>query len=288
MAWADLSDVRCYYEILGQGAPLLLIPGLGMTCRSWDEVLPELARHFTLILPDNRGIGLSAAKRQPRSLADFSADLLELLDHLQLDRARVMGLSLGGIIAQRLAIDHPSRVERLVLISCAHQFSPYLRQIALLLHHALRRFPAEMFARAVELLGTSPLYLDAHEQLVERRLRAKCGAVADRSTLALQLRCLACSDFEEGDYRNLGPTLVIAGEDDRLIPACYAAKMAEKIPGSRFVLIRGAGHNPLQECPEEVLPRIIDFLTEGGAGGQPPQQATGRADHIPHLPELCV
>src|SRR5215213_3009490 len=101
MAWADLSDVRCYYELLGDGPPLVLVPGLGGHCRMWDPIAPELARHFSLILIDNRGIGRSAPKRKPRSLADYSADIAELLDTLQVDRAHVLGLSLGGIIAQR-------------------------------------------------------------------------------------------------------------------------------------------------------------------------------------------
>src|SRR2546430_10704359 len=167
MAWAELTDVRCYYEVLGQGDPLLLVPGLGVTCRTWDPVLPELARHFTLIMIDNRGLGLSQMKRPPRTTADYSTDLVELLDHLQLDRAHVIGLSLGGIIAQRLASDHPSRRDGLVLVSCADRFSPYLKQTALMLRHALRRFSWEEFARAVELLGSSPEYVDGNEKLVE-------------------------------------------------------------------------------------------------------------------------
>ena len=74
MAWADLTDCRAYYEVIGEGEPLLLIPGLGATCRLWDPIVPELARHFTLIMLDNRGMGLSKPKRKPRSLADYSTD----------------------------------------------------------------------------------------------------------------------------------------------------------------------------------------------------------------------
>src|SRR4051794_31192811 len=107
MAWAQLSDVHCYYELLGEGEPLLLIPGLGTTCRLWDSVAPAFAEHFSLILPDNRGVGRSVAKRHATTLSDYVVDLVELLDELQLDRVHVMGLSLGGVIAQRLAIDHP-------------------------------------------------------------------------------------------------------------------------------------------------------------------------------------
>src|SRR5687768_5260871 len=113
--FADLTDVRCYYELLGTGDPLLLIPGLGATCALWDGVTSDLSKSFSLILFDNRGIGRSVAKRAPQTLTDFAVDIVELMDHLQLKRAHVLGLSLGGIVAQQLAVDHPSRVDRLVL-----------------------------------------------------------------------------------------------------------------------------------------------------------------------------
>jgi 3-oxoadipate enol-lactonase len=261
MAWADLTDVRIYYELLGEGEPLLLIPGLGTTCRLWDGVAPELASRFSLILVDNRNVGRSVGKRKPRSLADLVSDLVELLDRLQLERAHVMGISLGGVIAQRLAVDHPSRVERLVLVSCADRFTPYLRQVASLLGHSLRRFPKEAFVRTMELLGTSPQYLDENEAIVEQRVAAKCASRVSGRALAEQLRCLSGSEIDPRYYRILAETLVVAGEHDALIPSCYSRTMSEQIPGSRFVMIRGAGHNPLVDYPDKVLPIVTRFLT---------------------------
>src|SRR4051812_1871458 len=254
MAWAELTDVRCYYELLGDGDPVLLIPGLGTTCRLWDPVAPELAQRFSLILPDNRGVGRSVARRRPSSLADLVADLVELLDLLQLDRAHVMGISLGGVIAQRLAIDHPARVGRLVLVSCADHFSPYLRSVMALLGHSLRRFPRETFVRTMELLGTSPEFHDANPDEVERRVKSKCMSGVSAPALATQLRCLARSEIDPRDFRIASPTLVVAGEHDPLIPHCYARRMAAQIPGARFVLVPGAGHNPLTEYPDRILP----------------------------------
>jgi pimeloyl-ACP methyl ester carboxylesterase len=144
MAWAELSDVRAYYEVIGEGEPLLLVPGLGATCRVWDSVVPQLAEHFSLILVDNRDIGLSKGRRRVRTLADYATDLVELLDYLRVDLTHVLGLSLGGIIAQRFAVDHASRVDRLVLISCTDKFTPYLLRMASLMGHSLRRFALKL------------------------------------------------------------------------------------------------------------------------------------------------
>lgn len=276
MAFAELTDVRCYYEVLGEGDPLLLVAGLGTTCRLWDVVAPDLARHFSLILVDNRNVGRSAGKRPPRSVADLVADLVELLDRLQIDAAHVLGVSLGGIIAQRLAIDHPARVNRLVLVSTAARFTPYLWSVATLLGRSLRHFPREAFVRTMELLGTAPQFIDAYPDEVERRVRAKCSCGVPARVLAEQLRCLSCSEVGAADYRIAAPTLVVAGEHDAMIPNCYSKAMADQIPGSRYVIIDGAGHNPLADYPERVLPGIVEFLT---AGGGFPDGGPGRPAH---------
>jgi len=264
MAYAELSDVRCYFELLGEGEPLLLIPGLATTCRLWDSIAPELSQHFTCILLDNRGVGRSIAKRPPTSLADYVCDLIELMDHLQLQRAHVLGVSLGGVIAQHLAIDHPSRVDHLVLVSTASFFTPYLRRMASLLAQGLRHFKPENFLRMMELLATAPEFHDAHEQLVEQRVASKCAANISRRAIGTQLRCLACSEKKLEDYRIESPTLVISGEYDPIIPSCYARKMADLIPGSRYELIEGAGHNPLVDDAARVAPMITEFLNDTG------------------------
>src|ERR1051325_2507745 len=263
MAWAELTDCRAYYEVIGEGEPLLLIPGLGATCRLWDPIVPELARHFTLIMLDNRGMGLSKAKKKPRTLADYSADYAELLDYLNIDETHVLGLSLGGIAAQRLAVDHPQKIKRLILMSCADRFSPYLLRITALLGHSLRWFPRMLFLQTMELLATAPLYLDEHVDEIDRMMKEKCADPVPKSAMATRLRCVLRSELEPADYRITAPTLVVAGEYDALIPACYAKIMADKIPGSHFVLLKGGGHNPLTEMPDISLPLVIKFFRDG-------------------------
>jgi pimeloyl-ACP methyl ester carboxylesterase len=260
MSVIDLSDVRCYFEQAGSGPPLLLIPGLGRTCQMWEQVVSELSESFSLIMPDNRGMGRSVSKRAPRSLADLAVDLIELLDALQLDRAHVLGISLGGMIAQWLAVEHPARVGKLVLVSTAHRFAPYLREMGMLIGHALRYFPRAVFDRTVEVLGSSPAFIDANPNGVAERVGAQEQARLGRSTIARQLMCLAASDGAQIDYRIEAPTLVMVGDQDALIPPTYGREIAQAIPRSEFLTLPGCGHNPFTEAPEAAVPAIVEFL----------------------------
>jgi pimeloyl-ACP methyl ester carboxylesterase len=259
MPHIDLSDVRCYFEITGNGDPLLLIPGLGRTCRMWDTVVPELAESFTLIMPDNRGMGRSEPKRHAKTLADLAVDLIELLDALQLERAHVLGISLGGMIAQYLAVQHPSRIDKLVLVSTAHHFAPYLRAMGQLIGHALRYFPRDVFDGTVEVLGSSPRFIDNNPNWIPEKTQQKTKL--SRGTLARQLMCLASSEVAHFEYRIPAPTLIMVGEQDALIPGCYGREIVRDIPGCEYVMLPDCGHNPFIEMPEVAVPKIIEFLS---------------------------
>jgi aminoacrylate hydrolase len=286
MPFADLSDVRCRYEIMGHGDPLLMIAGLGSSCEMWGRVANQLAQSFTLILVDNRNMGQSEPRRVARGLMDLSADMVELLDHLQLDRTHVLGLSLGGIIAQRLAIDHPSRVDRLVLVSCTNRFGPYLRQIAKLLELTLRKFPFDIFQRTMNVLATSPEYFDAHAEEIEAAIAAPCNSIQHRIAIGRQLACLGCEEVAPpSEYRIQSPTLVLAGARDMLIPSTYAKKMADEISGSEFVEFPACGHDPLREIPQIAIPRVVRFLSRSSDS----DGRNGRdAGHMIHGNELMA
>ena len=200
-----------------------------------------------MIMPDNRGVGQSVALR-PRTMRHFSCDLVELLDHLQLESAHVIGISLGGIIAQQLAIDHPSRVRRLVLISCGNQFGPYLREMARFMVESLRRFSAGRFARSMEMLTTGPEFVDAHFDQFEQNVLTKLKRRVSRSGVLTELRCLRASGIESS-YDIRCPTLVIAGEYDALIPNCYARRMAAGYPGQPVHGDSGRGAQPALRVP---------------------------------------
>ena len=265
MPSVSIKGAQIHYGVTGAGEPLLLIPGLGRTCQMWEQVAPELAESFSLIMPDNRGMGRSVGRRAPRVLADLAVDLIELLDALQLDRAHVLGISLGGMIAQWLAVEHPARVDKLVLVSTAHRSAPYLREMGTLIGHALRYFPRAVFDRMVEVLGSSPAFIDANPEWVGARIGAPQQQEPQkvrlgRSTIARQLMCLASSDGMQVDYRIEVPTLVMVGDQDALIPPCYGREIAQLIPRSEFLTLPCCGHNPFIEAPELAVPAIVEFL----------------------------
>ena len=263
MPFAELSDVRCYYELAGSGEPVIFIPGLGATSQAWSPVAEHLSDEFTTICIDNRDIGQSVSKRPPHTVSDYSADLAELFDHLQIERAHIVGISMGGVIAQRFAVDHPSSVHRLVLISSSYQFGPYLREIAQLVGQAMHRFPKHIFERTMEVLGAGPLHLDANPRRIDDKIKQLLEADVSTKATMRQLRALGASRFLPNEYRIVARTLVIAGEFDSLIPHYYARQMAHRIDDSHFVLIRDAGHNPIQESPHTVMPLVREFLCSG-------------------------
>ena len=262
MAFADLTDCRCYYELRGRGEPMLLIPGLGSTCRVWDPIAEDLAGDFCLITPDNRDMGESVGRRPARTVLDYSADFLELLDQLQVERAHVLALSLGGVIAQQFVHDHPSRVARLVLVSSTHRVAPYLREMIKLVGQSMRRFPRPLFLRTMALLSSGPLFLDADPKCIDRKIEHDLRLNISALALMRQLRCIAAAELIRHDHHITVPTLVIAGEHDVLIPSCYAWQLADTIPGSRCLVIPHAGHNPLREYSQRTLPVIKAFLKE--------------------------
>ena len=260
MPLADLTDVRCFYQVTGRGEPVVLIPGLGSTGVVWDTIESDLAQTYCVIRIDNRGIGQSVSKRHPITIRDYSADILELLDYLQIDCVHIVGLSFGGVVAQCFAVQHSSRVSKLVLISSTHEFGPYLREMAKLIGLAMRWLPNPVFVRMMEILSSGPLFFDAHSKDItppDYRVGVSGRAVAR------QLRALGAIKFKPGEFQINASTLAISGAYDSLIPHCYARQMEKVIDDCQFILLPEAGHNPIRECPDVVLAMILEFLRSG-------------------------
>ena len=117
MPYAQTGEVAIYYERHGQGAPLMMILGLGQDIATWGFQVPELSNHFQVIVPDNRDAGKSSRCSAPYTTRDMAGDIIGLMDHLGLERTHLLGASMGGMIAQHVALMAPSRIGKLVLVS---------------------------------------------------------------------------------------------------------------------------------------------------------------------------
>ncbi len=273
MPTVHVQDVDLYYEVHGEGPWLVMIHGLGSSVEMWGPVWKHLARHHRVLLFDNRGVGRSTVPEHPFTIRSMVDDAAGLLDALGVPRASVFGASMGGQIAQGLALDHSRKVRALVLgmTTCGGP-------------HAIPPAP-EMWARLASLAnppaGTSPVellwsvlytpeFLAAHRRELERE-----AAAVRHPTTSLGYRRQAEAAMRFNVYDRLpeirAPTLVMAGSRDALIPPGNAAVIAERIPRARLHILEGAGHGFTRERPEESAAAIREFLSsvEGASGGDP-------------------
>jgi pimeloyl-ACP methyl ester carboxylesterase len=262
MPKAKLGDIQLYYEEHGQGEPLLLIMGLGASTLSWSEQIPTFGREFRVIAFDNRGAGRSDKPAVPYSIALFADDAAGLLDALGIDSAHVYGQSMGGFIAQELALRHPQRVRTLVLgsSSCgggkAVAGSPENVAFFGLMSTLTPREAAE---KGLHLLYSDEFIACRHDALIERSLReAELRPPLDAFGRQVQAAIRHNTFDRLPDIRC--PTLVITGANDKVVPQDNSRILAERIKGAELAVLPGAGHGYLVEKAAESNTIVLEFL----------------------------
>lgn len=270
------DGVRLHYDVAGDAGPfVLLLQGLGVSAGHWGR-LPErlLAgdrNRYRLLLPDNRCSGRSGATWRPFGMRRLAEDARAVLDHAGADRALVVGISMGGMIAQELALSHPTRVAGLVLASTAPGFvggvSPGLRSLWTIL-----RFPFIAGRWAPEdVLHASFFHPRPRAEVAARIAEVVEYWVPLRSSermslLSYLLQALAAASHSA--WRRLPrldvPTAVIAGLDDLFVPAGNATLLASRIPGARLTLVPDCGHALPVDAPE-LIPTLVRELLAAAA-----------------------
>lgn len=257
----QLRDIILYYEEAGQGEPLVLVTGIGSDLQSWALTVPELSRHFRVITFDNRGAGRSSAPDRPYSIEGMAEDVVSLLDALEIDKAHVLGLSMGGYIAQELALHHPDRVDRLVLLSTAPTIDGYGRAILdALMRVRKTNISREGFMRVMAPLVYSPEFLEDHDRL-ERAITTSLANPYPQQDHAYLRQAQAIMRFDAaprlGDLKQ--QTLVVHGVDDTLIPIRNGHRLAELIPNADIKELPG-GHLGALEHASEYNAAFLEFL----------------------------
>ena len=245
------------YDIQGEGPALVLINGLGFGRWGWFKQVPALSRHFRTITFDVRG---------KRDLEDgvgtLAQDVVDLLDHLGIRKAHVLGASLGGFVAQELALQRPDLVDRLVLVCTSYggRGPESVSPAALADMFGWGSFSAEGAARRGLETATSEAYRDAHEEEFDQIVRWR---LADSPSLASYYgEAVAGSRFDVSDDVGhiTSPTLVIHGSDDRYVPVANAGALAEAIPGAKLRVLGDAGHLVFIERATDVNREVVAFL----------------------------
>ena len=251
----ELGDLKVAYHLSGSGPPLLLMHGAEGSHRMFDQIVPLLTPHFTVIAYDQRDCGDTQNSNSPSSLADLATDAKSLLLALGFARAHVYGTSFGGRVAQSLALRHPEMIDRLVLGSTwplSHSLDEF-NGVAVKEIQALRSRLPETAGTLAEYFFPLP-FLVSHPHL--REIFKNAQPDSDRS----KRRFRTVNDSPSLDPGRLeAPTLLIAGELDRVVPYHVTLGMAELIPKSESVLLPGVGHAGAFQAAEHIANHIRRF-----------------------------
>jgi len=267
MPMLKAGAVSIAYELRGAGPPLLMINGFRRSRVVWLEgVLQRLAEHFQLILMDNRGTGRSDKPEDGYSIEAFADDCAALIAGLGLPSAHVFGVSMGGMIAQRLATRHPDSVHGLAL-GCTHcgrggSIPPEKR-----IGDLLRLVPNDsMDAREVSRRQEEAYYMPGFRESQRAVIEGLYDLVSQNPTpphaVRGHLKAIDAFDGCADLARITAPTLVITGEGDALIPAQNSHLIASRIPGAQLVLLPDAAHFFWIEKPRETAQALIRFFAQ--------------------------
>lgn len=273
---------RLWYDRRGNGPPLLLITGFAISAAVFEPVLPLYEPHFDCILYDNRSSGRSGSALWPTSMPELAADATRLLDALGVDSAHVCGVSMGGMIAQELAIRFPERVRGLVL-GCTtpggpRAARPAAAELAALLGGAARAWRAPGRPWLGSMLF-SPEFRREHPDRVLELLDYFGRHRASPRGIAAHWWASVYHDTVSRLPRIQAPTLVMQGEHDGISPLANSQLLAERIPDAELAIVPGAGHAFALERPEESRALLLDWLRrrEPIRAGRPD---TGAGAHV--------
>jgi 3-oxoadipate enol-lactonase len=274
MSIARVGDANIEYYVEGSGPPLLLISGFTAQASGWhDPFVEQLQRHFSTVRYSHRGTGTSDRLTGEITLRELADDAAGLLGALGVEKAHVLGVSMGGMIAQELALNHPRRVIGLVLgcttsagaNSGREEIAKPAPEVLGLLTPKPELSREEQVRRSWPAV-TTPEFLETHPEVMEERLRRSLINETPVETAQRQMAAAQAFDAYDRLPEIKAPTLVIHGDRDVLVPVENAYVLKERIPRAELHVVYGAGHLFTFEFPDESAAAVIEFLTKVPVG----------------------
>ena len=262
MPIADLENLKIYYEIIGQGQPLVMIRGVGSNVDHWYEQVPALSKKYQLLVFDNRGIARSSDPGSTFSTKDMAADTAALMEAAGIRKAHVLGYSMGGMIAQELALAYPERINGLVLVAtdCGSSLRIKARpEYSRLFTEMIRLGTTEAKTAAAGCLFAKQTF-ESRPDIIERYAEVSLRFPAPQNMLERQWEAITRHDACSRLQNITAPTLVITGSEDVLIPPENSGVLAERIPDARVRVIDGGGHLFVVERSQQFNEAVLGFL----------------------------
>jgi len=268
MARVRIGSQEIAYEVEGRGDPVLLLMGLGGDRHGWDLVRPALAARHRLVLVDHRDAGESAEATAPYGLGDVAADALGVMDALGVERFHVVGASMGGAVAQHLALQAPTRVAALVLVSTWARTDAMLAAVLGSFRLLRERLAPAEFLAAIAPWAFTARHFEAPSAELAAFLDAARGGPPP-SVAAYRRQADACLAHDVTALLPLlaTPSLVLVGEDDVLTPPRYARALAAALGRAEVAVVPASGHACFLESPKAVAERVLRFLARHPVAG---------------------
>lgn len=264
MPTVETNGIKMHYEEQGSGDPLILIMGITAPGAVWEAHADDWSQNFRCIMADNRGVGQSDKPAGDYSSAMFADDYAGLMDALGIEQARIVGVSMGSIIAQQLALLHPSKVKSTVLMCPWARCDRYAKSVFQHMKDCKARLTPSEFMEWIQLLIFTKPFWD-NDEAYQSLLEGRQGANADPSPqplhgLAGQAAACVNHDVLSQLSKINCPSLIIGGKDDIFTPRWMAEEVAAGIPGSELHLYDNAGHAFHWEVMDDFNPRVRQWL----------------------------
>ena len=263
MPTAEINGLTINYDVQGEGEPLLCIAGLGMDSLGWALQVPAFSQHFSTVVFDNRDVGQSSYSDGPYEIRDMAQDALGLADHLGLDSFHLLGVSMGGAIAQELALAAPERIRTLTLCVTFAGGGAWARERSRLWGAQALETPREDHLDLLMLQCFSESFYENAEGVAF--MRNMFLANPNPQAPEAFVRQLEASGRHETRDR-IGslemPVHVIGAEHDTLVPSWKSHELAELIPGAELTILKDAPHGANWERAEEFNHTVLDFIRE--------------------------
>lgn len=261
MPKVTIGDAEIHYERHGQGPTLMLVPGLNGTGVSWRNQVPVFANHFDVVVHDHRGCGQSTLSKIEYSVDQMASDALKLMDALGIEKAHYLGHSTGGAMGQALAIDHPDRIDGLVLSATWAKSDAYFKRLFAARKRALRDSGPEAYMKASNLALLPPWFIAERTADVDAMEAMALKTFGLPEIWESRIDAISVHDRLAGISSIRHRTLVLVAEDDMVTPLYFAKQLAASIKNATLKTLKTGGHMCMITVPDDYNRAVLDWLT---------------------------